>query len=72
MNFPYEINNFILHLKVDLTFDHIDNFYEHLMLEKSRIEVIDLKNVKRIDSAGVALLEELMEKYEISLSYQHF
>ena len=67
MNIPYQINNYILHFKVDLTFDHIDDFYQQLMNEKISYEVIDLKSVNRIDSSGVALLEELMEKSEISL-----
>ena len=52
---------------MDLTFDQIDDFYHRLMNEKINFEVLDLKSVERIDSAGVALLEELMEKSELSL-----
>ena len=61
MKIPYKISNFILHFQTDLTFDTIEFLFKQLSKQIKEFDIIDLKEVDNIDSAGVAFLDELID-----------
>lgn len=74
------IQNKILYLETDLTFRNVASLFTQLNKKGQTFDTIDLGNIKKIDSAGVAFLEELTgvtKKYNqytagTSTGYQHF
>jgi len=63
----YQISNSVLSFQKDLTFFEVPSIFKKLKSENSSFEAIDLKKVTKIDSAGVALLNELIDQSQNSI-----
>ncbi len=61
MSKHYEISNSILSFQTELTFLKVPSVYKKIKSDNRTFEAIDLKQVAKIDSAGVALLNEIIE-----------
>ncbi|MFP4546802.1 MAG: MlaE family lipid ABC transporter permease subunit [Fidelibacterota bacterium] len=61
MSKHYQISNSILSFQTELTFFEVPSIFKKMKSDNRTFETIDLKQVAKIDSAGVALLSEIIE-----------